>query len=344
MTRLSRSDCASPGISRVRSGKGFIYRWPDGKRVHDSSVLERISALAIPPAWTDVWICQRPNGHLQAVGTDAAGRRQYRYHDAWREERDAGKHERTLDLASKLPKARRRVEESLDLQGMPRERALAVAFRLLDHGFFRVGSESYRVEHGTFGLATLRRDHVTVERSAVSFHYIAKGGIERAQRLLDQDLARSVRSLLNRRDPAEELLAWREGGVWHDVRSSDVNDYVREVTGGDFSAKDFRTWNATVLMAQALAVSQEAPESESARRRAIARAVGEVAGYLGNTPAVARRSYIDPRIIDLYLDGLTVDLSVIDRSIDSPGLSIHGPLESAVLRLLRDPRRASAAA
>ena len=199
--------------------------------------------------------------------------------------------------------------------------------------------ESYRVEHGTFGLATLRRDHVTVERSTVSFRYLAKGGIERSQRLLDPELARSVRSLLRRVDPAEELLAWREGKAWHDVRSGDVNDYIREVTGGDFSAKDFRTWNATVLMAQALAVSQDAPASDSARRRAVVRAVREVAAYLGNTPAVARRSYVDPRIIDLYLDGVTVDPGVIDRSVDSPGLAIHGPLESAVLRLLRDPRR-----
>jgi DNA topoisomerase IB len=328
----------------VRSGKGFTYKWPNGKRVDDPRDLERISALAIPPAWTDVWICLRANGHLQAVGTDAAGRRQYRYHDVWREVRDAGKHERTLDLAARLPAARRRVEEALALRGMPRERALAVAFRLLDHGFFRVGSESYRVENGTFGLATLRRDHVSVQRSAVSFRYVAKGGTERSQRLLDQDLARSVRSLLSRHDPSEELLAWREGSRWRDVRSADVNDYIREVTGGDFSAKDFRTWNATVLMAQALAVSLEAPSSETGRRRAIVRAVAEVASYLGNTPAVARRSYIDPRIIDLYRDGVTVDLAVIDRSIDSPGLSIHGPLEAAVLRLLREPRRVSIAA
>jgi DNA topoisomerase IB len=278
------------------------------------------------------------------VGTDAAGRRQYRYHAAWSAVRDANKHDRTLELATRLPRARRRVEESLALPGMPRERALAVAFRMLDHGFFRVGSESYRVEHGTFGLATLRRDQVTVERSSVSFHYLAKGGIERSHRLLDPELARSVRSLLRRRDPGVELLAWREGTAWRDVHSTDVNDYVRLVTGGDFSAKDFRTWNATVLMAQALAVSEHAPENESARRRAVARAVGEVATYLGNTPAVARRSYVDPRIIDLYLDGVTVDPAVIDRSVDSPGLSIHGPLESAVLRLLREPRRTSTAA
>ena len=178
----------------------------------------------------------------------------------------------------------------------------------------------------------------------MSFHYVAKGGITRTQRLVDDDLAKAVRSLLNRRDPAEELLAWREAGTWRDVRSTDVNDYVREVTGGDFSAKDFRTWNATVLMAQALAVSQDAPATETARKRAIARAIGEVATYLGNTPAVARRSYVDPRIIDLYLDGMTVNLAVIDRSIDSPGLSIHGPLEAAVLRLLREPRKSRAAA
>jgi DNA topoisomerase I len=342
--RLHRSDAARPGISRRRSGRGFVYLWPDGRRVDDPDVLARVKALVIPPAWTDVWVCLSRNGHLQAVGTDTAGRRQYRYHDEWTRLRDAGKHERMLELAERLPAARTRVEESLGLRGMPAERALAVSFRLLDHGFFRVGSESYTAAHGTFGLATLRREHVRVRRDALTFEYRAKGGIDRVQRIVDPLLVPPVRFLLRRDGGGAELLAWRDRAGWHDVRSTDVNEYVREVTAGDFSAKDFRTWNSTVLMAQALAVSDGAPDSPTARRRAVTRAVQEVAVYLGNTPAVARRSYVDPRVVDLYLDGVTVDASVLDRTVASPGLAIHGALEREVLRMLRDPRRGRAAA
>jgi DNA topoisomerase I len=308
--------------------------------VEDPDVLARVRDLVIPPAWTDVWICLSANGHLQAVGTDAAGRRQYRYHDAWTRLRDAGKHERMLELAERLPAARAVVDEHLAVRGMPPERALAVAFRLLDHGFFRVGSESYTAAHGTYGLATLRREHVRVRRDVLTFSYRAKGGLDRVQRLVDPDLVVPVRALLRRDGGGPELLAWRDSGGWHDVRSGDINAYVRQVTDGDFTAKDFRTWNATVLMAQALAVSAAVPESAAARRRAIVRAVQEVAGYLGNTPAVARRSYIDPRVVDLYADGVTVDDAVLDRTVASPGLAIHGDLERSVLRMLRDPRRA----
>lgn len=344
VARLHRSDAARPGISRRRAGRGFTYHWPDGRRVHDPVVLDRVRTLVIPPAWTDVWICQSASGHLQAVGTDSAGRRQYRYHEEWTRQRDAGKHERMLDLAGRLPAARARVEESLGLRGMPAERALAVSFRLLDHGFFRVGSESYMATHGTFGLATLRRDHVRVRADALTFSYRAKGGIDRVQRIVDPPLVPPVRFLLRRDDAGQELLAWKNRAGWHDVRSADINEYVRAVTGGDFSAKDFRTWNATVLMAQALAVSGEAPDSPTARRRAVARAVQEVAGYLGNTAAVARRSYVDPRVVDLYQDGVTIDTAVLDSTVAAPGLAIHGPLEQAVLRMLRRPRRTRAAA
>ena len=344
MPRLRRSDCSVPGIERRRSGPGFTYRWPNGRRVQDERTLERIRALAIPPAWREVWICPHGSGHLQAVGTDAAGRRQYRYHDKWTERRSAAKHERMLVFARSLPDARIRATADLSRRGMPKERALATAFRLLDLGFFRVGSESYRVANGTFGLATIRRDQVLVRGQVTEFAYRGKGGTEREQRFLDTDLARTVRTLLRRSDPADELLAWRDRVGWHDVRSRDINEYLRELTGDAFTAKDFRTWNATVLMAQALAVSQALPKTESSRKLAVARGVAEVAGYLGNTPAVARRSYIDPRLIDHYLDGVTVELAVLERSIATPGLAIHGALEKAVIDLLVEPRRTSQAA
>jgi DNA topoisomerase IB len=338
--RVRRSDCAAPGVTRRRRGRGFVYLDPAGKSVEDPSTLARIKALVIPPAWSDVWICPWPNGHIQAVGTDAAGRRQYLYHAAWREQRDVLKHERVLGLARRLPAARTRVATDLAGRGLTRQRVLAGAFRLLDLGFFRIGSETYAEANGTYGLATLRRSDVTVRGDAIVFDYNAKGSKQRVQRLIDPDLARLVRALLKRADPSDELLGWREGATWRDVRSDDVNAYVKEVVGADFSAKDFRTWNATVLMAQALAVSGQAPPSETARKRAVARAVRETADYLGNTPAVARGSYIDARVIDLYLDGVTIDPALVDDGSESPGLPTHGPVEGATARMLRSPRRA----
>ncbi len=273
-----------------------------------SSTRQRIKELVIPPAWKDVWICPWPNGHIQAIGFDAAGRKQYLYHPDWRRSRDAEKHQRVLELARALPRARELVAAQLELPAPTRERTLAAAFRMLDLGFFRIGSESYAEANGTFGLATMRREHVSVHGDSVLFEFVSKGSIQQQQRIVDPDLARVLRSLLRRRDPNPDLLAWRQGrGEWRDLRSEDVNEYVREVTRGDHTAKDFRTWNATVLMAQALAVSTRADASPTARKRAVTRAVREVADYLGNTPTVARGSYIDARIIDLYLDGVTID-------------------------------------
>jgi DNA topoisomerase I len=341
--RLRRSDCAGPGIRRVRRGRGFSYRYADGSPVLEDDVLERITALVLPPAWQDVWICPWPNGHIQAIGTDAAGRRQYRYHDEWRTRRDAEKHERVLAFARRLPAARRRVAEHLGERGYTRDRVLATAFRLLDLGFFRVGSEEYAEENNTYGLATIRRDHVTVRGDTVVFEYLAKGNKERLQSVVDPTVRAVVRGLLRRDDDAPELLAYRAGGRWRDVKSGDVNDYIRQVVGADVSAKDFRTWHATVLMAVGLAVSEHAPASETARKRAVARAVREVSDYLGNTPAVARGSYIDPRVIDLYLDGVTVApaLERLGADADFGQPATHGLVEAAVLRMLS---RAPAAA
>jgi DNA topoisomerase IB len=312
--------------------------------VDDPVTLERIAALVIPPAWTDVWICTDPRGHIQALGTDAAGRRQYRYHDDWRVQRDAEKHERVLDFARRLPKARERVAEHLGQRGLTRDRVLAAAFRLLDLGFFGVGGESYAESNGTYGLATMRRRHVSVTGDLVVFDYVAKSGKKRVQAVVDESVRKVVVSLLRRDDPSKELLAYKDRDGWHDVTSADINAYLREVLGEEVSAKDFRTWHATVLTAVGLAVSTQAPTSASARKRAVSRVITEVSEYLGNTPTVCRSSYIDPRIIDLYDDGSTI-ASALDRlgaDADFGQPATHGRIEAAVLRLLRSPARSSA--
>jgi DNA topoisomerase IB len=336
MPRLRRVDCAGPGIVRRRRGRGFSYHWPDGRTVTEPDVLARIRALVLPPAWNDVWICPLPNGHIQAIGTDVAGRRQYRYHDAWREQRDRAKHDHILQFARRLPDARRAVEQHLALPGYPRERVLAAAFRMLDLGFFRVGGEAYADENGSYGLATIRRDHVTLRSGAVVFDYSSKSGKQRVQQLVDDDLHAVVRGLLRRKDDQPELLAYRNVRGWRDVRSEDVNDYLREVTGVEASAKDFRTWHATVLMAVALAVSREVADSPTKRKRAVARAYQEVAEYLGNTSAVARSAYVDPRLIDRYDAGATVQKALVRAARDGGGEGpfLHGTVELAVRRLL----------
>ena len=343
MARLRRSDCGGPGIRRVRRGKGFSYVLPDGHKLADQETLSRISELAIPPAWEEVWICPWPTGHIQALGTDAAGRRQYRYHDDWRVQRDAEKHERVLAFARRLPIARSKVEAHLTQRGLSRDRVLGAAFRLLDLGFFRVGGESYAEDNGTYGLATMRREDVTVQGDDVIFDYVAKSGQQRVQSVVDPIVRKVVQSLLKRDGGGEELLAYKERGEWRDISSADINTYLREVTGAEVSAKDFRTWHATVLMAVGLAVSTGAPTSPSARKRAVSRVVTEVANYLGNTPAVCRSSYIDPRVIDLYDDGVTVGRS-LERLGDGAAFgqpATHGQVEAAVLRMLRSPRRST---
>jgi DNA topoisomerase IB len=339
MPRLRRVDCAEPGIRRVRRGRGFSYVDTDGNRVDDPETLRRISDLVIPPAWADVWICPIPNGHIQATGTDAAGRRQYRYHDAWRIARDREKHEHMLKFAVLLPAARERMLIDLRRDDIDRTRVLAAAARLLDLGFFRIGSEQYAEQNESYGLATIRRDHVTCSSGIVTFDYRAKSGQQRVQSVAEDELCELVRTLMRRRGGGPELLAYRDGRHWVDIKSHDINGYLREITGGDFTAKDFRTWHATVLCAVALAVSAHAPTSETARKRAVARAVKEVAHYLGNTPAVCRSSYIDPRVIDRYNDGLTIhdELHRLGADARFGELATQGAVEEAVLRLLQEP-------
>jgi DNA topoisomerase IB len=334
MTRLRRSHPGGPGISRRRRGRGFEYRDAAGQLVTDPATVERIRALVIPPAWREVWICPRPNGHIQATGVDAAGRRQYLYHEAWRARRDREKHDRVLGLAACLPEVRERLAADLGQRGLTRERVLACAVRLLDLGFFRVGGEEYAQSNGTFGLATIRREHVTVRGDTVVFEYLAKGSAERVQSIVDPGVREVVRALLRRRDPSPELLAWWSPAdrCWYDVRSDEVNEYVRQLTGGQYTAKDFRTWHATVLMSVALAVSASA-RSATARARAVSRGYREVAYYLGNTPAVARSAYVDPRVVDLYHDGVTV-ADALDMLGDGTGPATHGAVEAAVLAML----------
>lgn len=342
MVRLKRVSCSGPGIARVRARKGFRYVDAAGAPVQDPAVLERIEALVLPPAWEDVWICAVANGHVQATGIDAKGRRQYRYHDAWRLQRDLAKHDRVLDFASRLPAARQRIRADLTTDGLTRTRVLACAVRLLDLGFFRIGGEQYASENQSYGLATLRKDHVSITRDGVlSFEFTGKSGKLWERSLVEPEVLAVVQALKRRRAGGEELLAYRTGGrppTWVDVKSGDINGYLREVTGGDDTAKDFRTWSATVMAAVGLAVSTHA-QSPTARKRAVTRVVKEVADKLGNTPAVCRSSYIDPRIIDLYDDGRTIlpDLEGLgeDAAYGSP--AFQGAIEAAVLALLREP-------
>jgi len=331
--RLRRVCWSDPGITRRRAGKGWVYLDPQSRRVDDRETLERIRSLVIPPAWTDVWICPIPNGHIQAVGLDARGRRQYLYHARWRVRRDRAKFDRMVAFARALPRLRCRVTELLTSgDDLGRDRVLACAVRLLDLGFFRVGGESYAKENSSFGLATVLKSHVRLHQpSSLLFDYPAKSGRRRVQSIVDPEVFGIVSRLKARRGGGRELLAFREGRRWVDVRSSDINDFIREAAAGDFTAKDFRTWGATVLAATALSVSTEV-RSERARNRAVTRAVKEVAHYLGNTPAVARRSYIDPRVIDLYQQGMTIDASLALGQQEGAGM--RDALEAAVLDLL----------
>ncbi|MCW2544989.1 MAG: topoisomerase [Frankiales bacterium] len=345
MPRLRRVSPTGPGLHRVRCGKGFRYVDAGGNAVTDEPTLARIEALVLPPAWEDVWICPITHGHLQATGLDAAGRRQYRYHDHWRLTRDLEKHERILDFGAVLPAVREKVRTDLATEGLTRHRVLSCAVRLLDLGFFRIGSEQYASKNQTFGLATMRKEHVSVRDGAVTFDYIAKSGKQRVQSLVEPAVGEVVAALKRRRGGGDELLAYREGNRWVDVKSHDINGHLRDLTEGDFTAKDFRTWSATVLAAVGLAVSTDAVSSVTARKRAVTRVVQEVSHYLGNTPAVCRSSYIDPRIIDLFDGGITIskDLKLLGDGTAYGQPATQGAVEQAVLALLRPATRAALA-
>jgi DNA topoisomerase IB len=329
MVRLRRTSPDQPGWTRRRAGRGFVYLDQNGERLGPEEVA-RIRALVIPPAWEDVWITPHANGHLQAVGTDAAGRRQYLYHPDWRTRRDAEKFDRVLVFGRALGRARERVLADLAREGMPLERACAVAVRLLDLGYFRIGNDVYADEHGSFGLTTLQRRHVRRVQDRLVFAFTGKSGIDHRVEIDDAMVGEAL-DVMRRRRGGEELLAYREGRRWRAMLPQLVNDYVREVTGVEATAKDFRTWHATVLAAAALA---EAPPacSRTAGRRVVTAVMREVAEFLGNTPALARRSYVDPRVVSAYEEGRTITVARRHPTPDERQLA----LERATLRLLTD--------
>ena len=331
MARLRRVSPTMRGWTRRRVGKGFTYRDAEGRPLAAEDVA-RIRSLAIPPAWKDVWICPLANGHIQAVGTDDAGRRQYLYHPDWRVKRDKQKFDRVLTAAAHLPRARRQVAKDLAAAGMPRERAAAVAVRLLDVGYFRIGSDAYADANGSFGLTTLERQHVRRSRAGLRFCFVGKSGVEHTITVDDEDVIAALDRMRSRRARSRRLLAYSVDRRWVDLDAAAVNAYLAEVLGGDLTAKDFRTWHGTVLAAAALAESEEPGDTKASRKRAVKAAVEEVAGYLGNTHAIARGSYIDPRVIDLYENGTTIVPPRVTARM-SP-MRRQELLEKAVLELL----------
>ncbi|MDT4999641.1 MAG: topoisomerase [Mycobacterium sp.] len=303
--RLRQSVLSGPGIARKRRGKGFSYYGPDGETLDDDAALQRIKELVIPPAWKKVWICPYPNGHIQAVGTDVAGRRQYLYHKRWQEDRAEEKFDRVLAMSKRLPEWRSRVAADLRGRGMRRERVLALALHLVDLGYFRSGGEQYAEENESHGLATLLCDHITLRGTVVAFDYPAKSGVRRSLEVEDAEVVRAVRSLLRRPDRTERFLVCRDGSGWVDVHADDLNERFKELMGEDYSVKDLRTWHGTVLAAEAF-VDADPPVSKAVVKRVESAVMKEVAEALGNTPAVARGSYVDPRVITGYESNLTI--------------------------------------
>ena len=303
--RLRHSNASGRGYRRVAAGKGFNYRDLDGSTLPPGPVRDRLESIGIPPAWTDVWIAPFENGHIQATGLDSMGRRQYIYHPAWRERKDRVKFDRALQLAESLPTARRMVTMDLRSDGVTRQRVLAAAFRMLDSGSLRVGSERYTNENGSRGLATLLCAHVQVRKDRVQLSFPAKSGKNWDSEIFDEDLAALVR-VLKRRGGNARLLAYKDGRTWHPVTSADINGYVKERTGSDFTAKDFRTLHGTVAAAVSLARSGP-QKTVGARKGAVSVAMQEAAAVLGNTPSIARKSYVDPRMLDHFAAGETID-------------------------------------
>jgi len=333
--RLRHSADEKPGITRRRRGSGWSYHAPDGSTITAQDERDRITALAIPPAWADVWISPWPNGHIQATGRDARGRKQYRYHDRWREVRDGNKYEHVLAFAGMLPSIRRQVDADLRRTGLPREKVLAAVVRLLEITLIRVGNAEYARDNDSYGLTTLRKKHVDLEGSEIRFQFTGKSGKEWDLEVSDRRIAKIVKQCSDL--PGYELFKWvDDDGERHDVTSDDVNAYLREITGAEFTAKDFRTWAGTVLAALALDAFEEFDSEAQAKRNVVA-AIEEIAGQLGNTPAVCRMCYVHPDILNAYLDG---ELSgVLRREIDESVRAEFADLtteEVLVLTLLRD--------
>jgi DNA topoisomerase IB len=296
---LVRSDLRSPGITRIKTRDGFRYRDPSGADVTDAGTSQRIGALAIPPAWTSVWISPDPLGHIQATGVDSRGRTQYRYHQLWREQRDTQKFAHMLRFASALPSLRTTTLHDLKRRHLDRDRVVAGAVRLIDLGLFRIGGEKYAELDHHYGATTLEKRHVRVTRDGLMFDYIGKEGKHRALAITDEAVRPTVRALARTGNGLDALFCWDDGGAWHRLRSHDVSSYIAARAGGHFTAKEFRTWNATVLMALVLANAGPSPTART-RSKVIAAGVREVADWLGDTPSVTRTSYVDPRLISRY--------------------------------------------
>lgn len=344
---------AKPGIRRKRAGKGFRYVGPDGKPVHNPEVLRRIRSLVIPPAWKDVWITTDPRGHLQATGRDAKGRKQSRYHPRWRAIRDETKYERMLLFGTALRRIRERVEEHLGLPGLPREKVLAAVVRLMDSTLIRVGNDEYAKENKSYGLTTMRRKHVKINGSELIFRFRGKSGVLHEVGILDRRLARIVRQCQEL--PGHELFEYLDAeGKTHTVDSADVNDYLRAISGGEFTAKDFRTWAGTVLASMSLR-QFEPFESQTQAKKNVVQAVKEVARRLGNTPAVCRKCYLHPGVLECYMAGSLAP--VVKKKMEEAGG--QGPVEAnptlfsadeeerlreeerALMRLLREREKAA---
>jgi DNA topoisomerase-1 len=331
----------SPGLTRKRAGRGFIYLDAEGKRVRDREVLRRIKALAIPPAWEEVWICPIANGHLQATGRDAKGRKQYRYHARWRAVRDETKFERLAAFGQALPLIRECTERDLNLPGLCREKVLATVVRLLETTLIRVGNEEYARTNGSFGLTTLRDRHVNISGAKLRFQFRGKSGVSHAIDLNDRRLAKIVRDC---RDlPGQELFQYLDNeGQPQSLGSAEVNDYLREIAGEDFTAKDFRTWAGTVL---ALAALRECGDftSQTAAKRNVVRALECVAERLGNTPAVCRKAYVHPLVVQLYLQGAPLSsLEEQQATATNNGFRLRAE-EAALLTLLNQPLKSTTA-
>jgi DNA topoisomerase I len=336
--RLRRSVVTGPGFSRVRRGQGFSYHDQEGRTLTDEAALARIKGLVIPPAWKKVWISPYENGHIQAVGTDAAGRKQYLYHEKWQEERAEEKFDRVLEMSKSLPEMRRRIAEDLRRRGFERDRVLALALQLLDLGYFRAGGEQYAEENNSFGISTLRCEHVSLQRNAVEFDFPAKSGVRRTLLIEDPEVVRSVRTLLRRPERTERFLVCRGSSGWVDIHADDLNARFKELVGAEFTVKDLRTWHGTVLAAAAF-VDADPPVNKTVIKRVESAVMKEVSEELGNTPAVARSSYVDPRVVEGYEKGMTIASGVrrADR-IKNRG-DQQAIIEDATARLIRKVAR-----
>ena len=332
--RLRRSVVGGPGLRRVHRGRGFSYQQADGAAITDTRTLQRIKDLVIPPAWKNVWISPHPNGHIQAVGTDAAGRRQYLYHQQWQDERNEEKFDRVLEMSSALPDMRRKIASDLRGRGLTHDRVVALALQLLDLGYFRSGSEQYAEENNSFGIATLHCEHVTLQKQGVEFDYPAKSNVRRTLLIEDPEVVRSVRGLLRRPERTDRLLVCRNGSGWTDIHADDLNARFKELVGDEYTVKDLRTWHGTVLAAAAF-VDADPAVNKTVTKRVESAVMKEVAEELGNTPAVARGSYIDPRVVEGYEAGLTIAAGARRAARTRASAKRQEILDRATARLIR---------